>query len=178
MAKKKASSQALVPASTIERRILLIRKRSVMLDRDLAALYRVAPIALRQAVKRNQARFPDDFAFQLTSEEADILVSQTVIPSRRSLGGSLPYCFTEQGVAMLSSVLRSERAIAVNIAIMRTFVRLRQIFVRHKAIAQRLLAMEQKYDHEFKIVFDILRKLTQPPSGPTRARMGFVPVNK
>src|SRR5579872_2210389 len=98
-----------------------------MLDRDLAALYQVKPIALRQAVKRNSNRFPEDFAIQLSKEEAEVLVSQNVIPSRRSLGGFLPYAFTEQGVAMLSSVLRSERAAMVNIAIMRTFVRLRQI---------------------------------------------------
>ena len=174
MAKRKPTNQQVVRLSLIERRIFAIRRHNVMLDRDLAGLYEVRPIALRQAVKRNQTRFPDDFAFQLTAEEAEILVSQNVIPSRRSFGGSLPYAFTEQGVAMLSSVLRSERAIAVNITIIRTFVRLRKIFRRHKELAERLLSMEKKYDREFKIVFDILRKLTEPPAGPPRARIGFV----
>ena len=132
MAARKLANRQIVPLSVIERRIFLIRRQKVMLDRHLADLYEVPPIALRQAVKRNQSRFPDDFAFQLTADEAEGLVSQNVIPSRRSFGGSLPYAFTEQGVAMLSSVLRSDRAIAVNIAIMRTFVRLRRILGKHK----------------------------------------------
>ncbi len=116
MPTKPASEEQLVPSEVIERRILLIRGQKVMLDRDLAALYQVKPIALRQAVKRNRSRFPADFVLQLTKEEAETLVSQTVIPSRRSLGGSLPCAFTEQGVAMLSSVLRSNRAVLVNVA--------------------------------------------------------------
>jgi hypothetical protein len=111
MPTKRSRAESLVPAQVIERRILLIRGRKVMLDRDLAALYQVTAIALRQAVKRNQSRFPPDFVLQLSREEAEVLVSQSVIPSRRSLGGFLPYAFTEQGVGMLSSVLRSERAI-------------------------------------------------------------------
>ena len=130
--------RAIVPVEVIERRIYLIRGHKVMVDRDLAALYQVKPIALRQQVKRNQARFPADFVFQLSKEEAEILVSQNVIPSRRSFGGSLPYAFTEQGVAMLSAVLKSKRAIAVNIAIMRTFVRLRQVLASHKDLAKRM----------------------------------------
>ena len=113
-----AKQTALIPAERIERAILLIRRHKVMLDRDLAVLYGVRPIALRQQVKRNQRRFPADFMFQLTPQEAAILVSQAVIPSRKHLGGFLPYAFTEQGVAMLSSVLRSDRAVDVNIAIM------------------------------------------------------------
>jgi ORF6N domain len=108
-------------------RIITLHSQKVMLDRDLAELCQVKPIALRQQVKRNRNRFPDDFMFRLTQEEADRLVSQNVIPSKRSLGGFLPYAFTEQGVAMLSGVLNSDRAIAVNIAIMRAFVRLREI---------------------------------------------------
>src|ERR1700680_3413413 len=108
MTKKKPASPQLVPAEVIERRILLIRGHKVMLDRELAALYQVKPIALRQAVKRNSNRFPADFVIQLSKAEAEALVSQNVIPSRRSLGGFLPYAFTEQGVAMLSSVLRGE----------------------------------------------------------------------
>jgi len=149
-----------------------------MLDRDLAALYQVKPIALRQAVKRNSNRFPEDFAIQLSKEEAEVLVSQNVIPSRRSLGGFLPYAFTEQGVAMLSSVLRSERAAMVNIAIMRTFVRLRQILATHKELAERLAAMEKKYDQRFKVVFDILKELMEPPPEPPKRSIGFVPPSK
>jgi hypothetical protein len=103
--RKKSASTSLVPVERIERAILLIRDHKVMLDRDLAELYGVKPIALRQQVHRNSERFPDDFMFQLTREEAELLVSQNVIPSRRSLGGSLPYVFTQEGVAMLSSVL-------------------------------------------------------------------------
>ncbi|HEY9139341.1 MAG TPA: ORF6N domain-containing protein [Bryobacteraceae bacterium] len=165
---------SLVPLQVIERRILLIRGRKVMLDRDLATLYQVKPIALRQAVKRNQSRFPPDFVIQLSQEEADVLVSQTVIPSHRSLGGFLPYAFTEQGVAMLSSVLRSERAIIVNIAIMRTFVRLRQILATHKLLAQRLIEMEEKCDRQFKVVFDILKELMDPPALPGKKPIGFI----
>ncbi|MGA2182450.1 MAG: ORF6N domain-containing protein [Bryobacteraceae bacterium] len=131
-------------------------------------------IALRQAVKRNSNRFPVDFVFQLTKEEAEALLSQTVIPTRRSLGGFLPYAFTEQGVAMLSSVLRSDRAAVVNIAIMRTFVRLRQILATHQKLAERLAAMEDKYDQRFKVVFDILKQLMEPPPGPPKRPIGFI----
>jgi len=141
-------------------------------------LSQVKPIALRQAVKRNRNRFPEDFVIQLSKEEAEVLVSQNVIPSRRSLGGFLPYAFTEQGVAMLSSVLRSERAAMVNIAIMRTFVRLRQILANHKELAERLAAMETKYDQRFKVVFDILKQLMEPPPEPPKRPIGFVPPSK
>ncbi len=163
-----------IPVDAVERRILFIRGQKVMLDRDLADLYRVKPIALRQQGKRNSNRFPEDFVFRLSKEEAEFPVSQDVIPSRRSLGGFLPYAFTEQGVAMLSSVLRSERAVLVNIAIMRAFVRLRELLATHKDLAQKLEQIEKKYDAQFKVVFDAIRKLMEPsqPSGPHR--MGFV----
>ena len=117
-----------------------------MLDRDLSALYRVRTIALRQQVKRHLDRFPEDFMFRLTAEEAERLVSQNVIPSRRSLGGSLPYVFTQEGVAMLSSVLTSQRATQVNLAIMRAFVQLRRYAASHKILAQKLQMLERKYD--------------------------------
>jgi len=146
----------------------------VLLDADLATLYGVTTGNLNKAVKRNQSRFPPDFVIQLSQEEADVLVSQTVIPSHRSLGGFLPYAFTEQGVAMLSSVLRSERAIIVNIAIMRTFVRLRQILATHKLLAQRLIEMEEKCDRQFKVVFDILKELMDPPALPGKKPIGFI----
>lgn len=116
------------------------------MDRDLAQLYGVKPIRLREQVKRNRERFPADFMFQLSEDEVDFIVSQNAIPSRKHLGGYLPYAFTQEGVAMLSSVLRSERAVQVNILIMRAFVRLRELMTTHKDLAQKLEALEKKYD--------------------------------
>ena len=165
--------ELLIPAERIERSILLIRGHKVLLDRDLAELYGVKPIALRQQVRRNLNRFPDDFMFQLTAEEAEALVSQNVIPSRRSLGGFLPYAFTQEGVAMLSSVLRSERAVLVNIDIMRAFVRLRELLASHVELARRLDELEKKYDAQFRIVFEAIRDLMTPPPSPPRRRIGF-----
>jgi hypothetical protein len=135
-----------------------------MLDVHLAELYQVSTSALNKAVKRNLDRFPEDFMFQLTGDEFDSLRFHFGI-SNSARGGRryLPYAFTEQGVAMLSSVLKSKRAIAVNIAVMRAFVRLRQILATHKELAERLAAMEKKYDHRFKVVFDALRQLMAPP---------------
>jgi uncharacterized membrane protein len=144
-----------------------------MLDRDLAELYGVKPIALRQQVKRNIDRFPEDFMFQLTPEEVDILVSHFVIPSKKHLGGYLPYAFTEQGVAMLSSVLNSKRAIMVNIQIMRAFTRLREMLATHKELKEKIDAMERKYDKQFKIVFDAIRTLLDIPVKKTR-KIGFI----
>jgi hypothetical protein len=159
----------------VERRIHLVRNFNVMLDRDLAALYRVKTIALRQQVKRNLDRFPEDFMFRLTAEEAEWLVSQNVIPSRRSLGGSLPYVFTQEGVAMLSSVLTSARATQVNLAIMRAFVQLRRYAASHKILAQKLQILERKYDahdDEIQAIFKAIKKLIDPPGKPKR-RIGF-----
>ena len=159
----------------VERRIHSVRNFNVMLDRDLAALYRVKTIALRQQVKRNLDRFPEDFMFRLTAEEAETLVSQNVIPSRRSLGGSLPYVFTQEGVAMLSSVLTSARATQVNLAIMRAFVQLRRYAASHKILAQKLQTLERKYDahdHEIQAIFKAIKKLIDPPGKPKR-RIGF-----
>jgi hypothetical protein len=145
-----------------------------MLDRELAELYGVKPIALRQQVKRNLERFPPDFMFRLSKTETAILVSQNVIPSARSLGGSLPYVFTQEGVAMLSSVLRSERAVQVNIAIMRAFVRLREMLATHKDLTRKLAALEKKYDKQFQVVFEAIRQLMEPPQrSERRRRIGF-----
>jgi ORF6N domain len=124
------------PVPLIESRIFLIRGQKVLLDRDLAPLYQVKPIALRQQVRRNPKRFPSDFAFELDEEDVEALLSQNVIPSRRSLGGSRPLAFTDQGIAMSSAVLTSERAIEVNIAIMRTFVRLRHLPATHEELGR------------------------------------------
>lgn len=159
-------------AVQVERRIYLIRGEKVMLDFDLAELYRVETRALKQAVTRNLRRFPSDFMFQLTDEEIASLVSQNVIPSRGKLGGARPMAFTEQGVAMLSSVLRSARAVQVNIAIMRTFVRLREMLLTNAELARKLNEMERKYDAQFKVVFDAIRELMIPPEQPKR-RIGF-----
>jgi hypothetical protein len=160
-----------VPLPRIEQAILSIRGQRVMLSTDLSALYGVEPGALVQAVKRNLERFPDDFMFQLTPDEYRILKSQSVISS---WGGRRhpPYAFTEQGVAMLSSVLRSSRAVQVNVEIMRAFVRLRRILAENAGLARRLDDLESKYDVQFKVVFDAIRKLMQPPE-PKKKRIGF-----
>jgi hypothetical protein len=163
-----------VPVERIERTILLLRGQKVMLDRDLAVLYGVKPIALRQQVRRNPSRFPLDFMFQLSREEADLLVSHNVIPSLRSLGGSLPYAFTQEGVAMLSSVLRSRRAVRVNVQIMRTFVHLREMLAGNVELSRKLAELEKKYDAQFKIVFEAIRELMIPPVPPVPKRqIGF-----
>jgi hypothetical protein len=162
----------------VERRILLLRGRNVILDFDLAELYRVETRALKQAVRRNLDRFPADFMFELTAGETKTLVSQTVIPTRGKFGGAVPMAFTEQGVAMLSSVLRSRRAVQVNIAIMRAFVRLREMLMSNADLARKLLALEGKYDAQFKIVFDAIRELMEEPPPPARKQIGFhVPEN-
>ena len=166
------SEHGLMPIERIERAILVIRGHKVMLDIDLALLYEVEIKALNQAVKRNLDRFPADFTFQLTAEEADHLRSQSVTSS--SWGGRryLPYAFTEQGVAMLSSVLRSSRAVQVNIEIMRAFVRLRQMLQQNADLARKLALLEKKYDAQFRAVFDAIRELMKPPAKPKR-RIGF-----
>ena len=164
-------------AAEIQRTIIIVRGKRVMLDAHLAAIYGVPTKALVQAVRRNVARFPEDFMIRLTRIEADNLRSHIVTSSSwRGWGGRRhpPYAFTEQGVAMLSSVLRSRRAIEANIAIMRVFVRLRQIVVSHKELAGKLAALEKRYDANFKVVFDAIRQLmSSPESGHTP--IGFRP---
>jgi hypothetical protein len=176
MVKKLAPEQQIVPLEVIERRIYLIRERKVMLDSDLAELYQVETFNLNKAVKRNLDRFPQDFMFQLTKAEADVLRFQIGMSKPSGRGGRryLPYAFTEQGVAMLSSVLNSRRAVQVNIAIMRTFARLRYILATHKDLAAKLEAMEEKYDKQFKVVFDVLRQLTERPPVRKKGPMGFI----
>jgi hypothetical protein len=140
-----------------------------MLDADLAELYGVETRVLLQAVSRNQKRFPKDFMFQLSKEEYQLLMSQIVI-SKKGRGGRryLPYAFTEQGVAMLSSILRSERAVQVNIEIMRAFVRLREMIATHKDLARKLEALEKKYDAQFRVVFEAIRELMTRPENKKR----------
>ena len=166
----------LVVPDQIARRIQLIRGQRVILDRDLAALYGVPTKVLNQAVRRNRTRFPADFMFQLTNDEAANLKSQSVTSSRAGHGGTrhAPYAFTEQGVAMLSSVLRSPRAIAVNIEIMRAFVRLRQLLATHADLARKLTELEQKYDATFRVVFEAIRQLMEPvEEDGSRPEIGF-----
>ena len=169
---------SLIPAERIENAIFLIRGQKIMLDRDLAGLYWVQVKVLNQAVKRNLSRFPDDFMFVLTAEEAESLRSQFVTLKKRSRRHRryLPYAFTEQGVAMLSTVLNSERAIEVNIAIMRAFVRLRGILSTHKDLARKLADLERKlgeHDEKFAIVFEAIRQLMSPPATPPRRASAF-----
>jgi len=175
---KRLSSRQLVPAEIIERRIFLIRGRKVMLDSDLAELYQVRTGALNQAVRRNLDRFPEDFMFQLNEEEFTNWKSQIVTSNSAAKMGlrKSPYAFTEQGVAMLSSVLKSQRAVAVNIEIMRTFARLRQILTSHRRLVERLAALEKNYDQRFKVVFDILKQLMEPHSEPPKRPIGFLPA--
>jgi ORF6N domain len=145
-----------------------------MLDADLAELYGVETRALLQAVSRNQKRFPEDFMFQMSKEEYELLRSQIVI-SKKGRGGRryLPYVFTEQRVAMLSSVLRSERAVQVNIEIMRAFVRLRRMIASNEDLARKLAALEKKYDSQFRVVFEAIRELMAPPE-PNKRKIGFL----
>jgi len=156
----------------VEQRILLFREQRVMLDFQLAELYQVETRALKQAVRRNPDRFPSDFMFELTNSEVTDLVSQNVIPGLGKLGGASPMAFTEQGVAMLSSVLRSDRAVQVNIAIMRAFVRLRELLATNADLARKLESIEKKYDGQFRTVFDAIRQLMVPATQPAR-EMGF-----
>ena len=165
--------KALVSVEMIEKKILMIRGKKVMLDSDLAELYKVETRTLIQAVKRNINRFPSDFMFQLNYQEIASLRSQIVI-SKTGRGGRRyqPYVFTEQGVAMLSSVLNSERAIEVNIHIMRAFVKLREMIASHKDLAKRLDELEKKYDEQFRVIFDAIRELMKPPETKTK-KIGF-----
>src|SRR5262245_50027003 len=166
----------------IEWRILLVRGQRVMLDAYLAALYGVEVKALKQAVRRNADRFPSDFMFQLSWEEAERSRSQFVTlnesaGSRGIRGRNLkyrPFAFTEQGVAMLSSVLRARQAVQANVEIMRAFVRLRDMIGHNRELARRLDALESKYDRQFKVVFDAIRELMTAPAPPPKRRIGFV----
>lgn len=162
----------LIPEEKILSKIIFIREEKVLLDLHLAELYSVETRSLKQAVRRNKTRFPEDFMFSLTDEEVDLVVSQNVIPHRKYFGGASPYAFTEAGVAMLSSVLRSEKAVQVNIAIMRTFVALRKMAVNYEEISRKLKQMEQEYDEKFSMVFEALDRLFTP-STSQRNRIGY-----
>ena len=186
MAKKSTPSkttQLPVPVEMIERRIYLIRQHKVMLDSDLAELYGVPTSALNQAVRRNLSRFPADFMFQLSKAELENWKSQIVIsnPAARMGLRNPPLVFTEHGILMLSSVLRSERAVQVNIAIMRAFVRLREILATHKDLARKMADLERKQRKQGKQISEIftyVQKLLEPPKRPHKRPIGFQPPKK
>ena len=158
----------------IERRIYTVRGERVMLDGDLADLYGVTTANLNKAVKRNPDRFPSDFMFPLSKQEAGNLIFQSGISSSAHGGRrNPPYAFTEHGVTMLSSVLHSPRAVAVNVEIIRAFVRLRALLATHAGLAQKLEALEQQYDGQFRLVFDAIRQLMAPAKAAERKRIGF-----
>jgi hypothetical protein len=155
----------------IEQKILLLRGKKIMLDRDLATLYGVETKTLNQAVKRNIKRFPNDFMSRLSRREINEVVTNCDHLHGLKFSHSLPYAFTEQGVAMLSSVLNSERAIAVNIHIIRVFTRLRELMIQHKDLEHRLTTLEKKYDLKFKNIFDAIRQLLEPPLTPPKQKL-------
>lgn len=163
----------LVSQQLIESKIFIIRSKKVMLDKDLSVLYGVETKMLKRAVKRNIERFPEDFMFQLSKEEyVELLRCQFGTLKRGQHSKYLPYAFTENGVAMLSSVLNSKRAIQANIQIMRTFTRIREMLLTHKELKHKIDEMEKKYDYQFKIVFDAIKQLIEPPP-KTRKKIGF-----
>ncbi len=169
-----APDTALIPAADeVNQRIYNVRGQNVMLDSDLAKLYGVETFIVNRAVTRNSERFPEDFMFRLTSEESEALRFQIGI-SNAGRGGRryLPYVFTQEGIAMLSSVLRSERAVQVNVAIMRAFVQMRRLSITHRELAWKITQLEQKYDTQFEVVFDAIERLIAEPPSPER-RMGF-----
>jgi phage regulator Rha-like protein len=165
----------IIPQEIIEKRIYLVRNQKVMIDRDLAVLYGVETRVLNQAVKRNIKRFPSDFMFQLTKEEFSALRSQIVTfeKGKGRYPKYLPYMFTEQGIAMLSTVLNSEKAIQVNIEIMRAFVRLRKMLSSNASLARKVKALEKKYDEQFRVVFEAIYNLMDASEKKTTRRIGF-----
>ena len=169
------SERGLVPVERIEQAIVLLRGQKVIIDADLAVLYGVPTKALNQAVKRNEKRFPQDFMFRLTKEEKDKLVTNCDRFTPLKHSSALPKVFTEQGVAMLSSILKSDRAIQVNIQIMRVFVRLREMATAHKELARKLSGLEEHlrgHDKQIQAIFEAIRQLMSPPEKP-RKKIGF-----
>jgi MoxR-like ATPase len=172
MIKKELKHKMLVSQEIVENKIFFMRGRKIMIDRDLSRLYKVKTKILNQAVKRNIERFPKDFMFILTKNETSELVTNCDRLHSLKHSTSHPYAFTEHGILMLSSVLKSKRAIHVNIQIMRTFIKLREELSSHMEFKSKITEMEKKYDHQFKIVFDAIRELLTPPEEPKR-RIGF-----
>jgi len=172
MSKAVSKANQPVVSERIVQRIVLLRGERVMLDLHLAELYEVETRVLKQAVRRNRVRFPEDFMFELTKEEAALMVSQGVIPSLRSLGGTTPFAFTEAGIAMLSSVLNSRKAMAVNVAVVRTFVQLRRMAKDFSLVLNKLKTLEGKYDKQFKEIYELFSAVLGPAK-PPRKRIGY-----
>ena len=172
-------SHAIVPGSLVSNRIHLVHETRVMLGADLAVLYGISTSNLNKAVSRNRARFPRDFMFRLTAKEHALLIFQSGISKPLGRGGSrhLPFAFTEQGVSMLSSVLRSERAVQVNIAIMRAFVELRRAIATHEELRKKIEQLERRYDTKFEIVFSAIKQMLEPAVKP-KSGIGFHPFQK
>lgn len=171
--KELTDNVSLIPKERIINKIYWIRGTRVMFDVDLAELYEVETKVLNQAVKRNPDRFPNDFVFQLSEKEADAMRSQFVTASEKRNVRYRPYVFTEQGVAMLSSVLRSKRAVAMNIHIVRVFTRMREMLLTHKELREKIERMEQKYDKNFRVVFDALKEMLAMKEEEPRREIGF-----
>ena len=173
----KALKKITVIDEIIVNKIYYIRKQKVMLDRDLAELYGVQAIRLREQVKRNIDRFPTNFMFRLTAKEVETMVSQNAIPSKQQLGGFLPYAFTEHGVLMLAAVLKSKQALDVSISVIEIFVKMRELLSTHKDILLQMQKMEKKltaHDDDIRLIFEALKQLLNPPQEP-RKRIGFKP---
>jgi len=170
----KTPATGLLPASAISHKIYFLRKTRVMIGSDLAVLYGVTTFNLNKAVLRNLRRFPKDFMFRVTSSESDSLIFQSGISKKKGRGGSryLPYAFTEHGIAMLSSVLHSDRAVQVNIAIMRAFLQIRAMLATHEDLRRKIMEMEKRYDSKFHAVFATLRQMLETPI-PPRKQIGF-----
>ena len=177
---KKPPTKLLIPREAIESKILLVRGKKVMLDRDLAGLYGVEAKYLKRQVRRNLDRFPPDFMFKLSKSEFKDWRCQFVTSNSADKMGLRypPYAFTEPGVAMLSSVLNSKRAIHVNIQIIRTFIKLRQMLLTHVELKRKIEAMERKYDQQFRVVFEVIKKLLEPSPLKHKGRIGFHPHGK
>jgi len=173
----KVEEKLILADEVILNKIYYIREQKIMLDRDLAELYGVKSIRLREQVKRNIARFPSNFMFQLTKREVALMVSQNAIPSKQQLGGFLPYAFTEHGVLMLASVLKSDQALNVSIKVIEIFVKMREMLSTNKDILLQMQKVEKKlteHDNDIRLIFEALKKLLTPPQEP-RPRIGFKP---
>lgn len=167
----------LLPTESIQSKIFVIRGKKVLIDRHLAELYGVSTSRLNEQVSRNIKRFPEDFMFKLTKEETNTLVSHFAIPTKRSFGGYFPNAFTEQGVAMLSTVLNSEKAIEVNIQIMRTFARIREMVLSNKDLKRKIEILERKYkghDQQIQAIFEVIHELIKEPDPKEKKPIGFL----
>jgi phage regulator Rha-like protein len=171
----KSAQRLIIPDEIVMNKIYLLRGQKVMLDRDLAELYDIKPIRLREQVKRNISRFPRNFMFRLSEKETESMVSQNAIPSRKHLGGYLPYAFTEHGVLMLANVVKTEVALQVSIRIIEIFVKMRELLLSHKDILLQLEKIENKltrHDEDIALIFQYLKQLLNPPQTPRR-KIGF-----